>query len=84
MTTPDERTRALVQSGAFLKDLRADLTLPESIRAEAHRLLRHYPSTGDLRHIAMAIGAHPWVQLLSTEHDPDWLRGYRHGAHEDG
>lgn len=83
MTTPDERTRALVQAGAFLKDLRADHTLPESIRIEAHRLLRHYPSTGDVRRIAVAIADHPWLPLLSIEQDPDWLRGYRHGAHKD-
>ncbi len=84
MTTTDERTRALVQAGAFLKELRADRALPESIRKEAHRLLRHYPSIGDVRSIAVAIADHPWLPLLSIEQDPDWLRGYLHGAHKDG
>ncbi|KFN42717.1 hypothetical protein N787_03430 [Arenimonas metalli CF5-1] len=32
----------------------------------------------------MAIEAQPWMPQLSAEHNPDWLRGYRHGAHEEG
>lgn len=36
---PDERTRNLLQAGAFLKELHADQSLPERVRDEAHRLL---------------------------------------------
>ena len=43
MTTPDERRRTLVQTGAFLKEMRGNRSLPEEVRQEAHRLLRHYP-----------------------------------------
>lgn len=40
MPTPNERTRKLIQTGAFLKELRADESLPEAIHNEARRLLR--------------------------------------------
>ena len=82
MTTPDERRRSLVQAGAFLKELRGNRSLPEAVRQEAHRLLRHYPSLREIDHLARitqdAFGRSP----LGPEHDPDWLRGYAHGAHK--
>ena len=52
MTTPDERRRTLVQAGAFLKELRGNQSLPEAVRQEAHRLLRHYPSLREIEHLA--------------------------------
>ncbi len=44
MTTNTERTRSMIQTGAFLKELRQDPTLPDHIRKEADRLVRHYPA----------------------------------------
>lgn len=51
MTTPDERTRAILHT----KDLLVELlsaeqapNVPEAIRDEARRLLRHYPSPAEL------------------------------------
>jgi hypothetical protein len=44
MTTPDERTRALVHTKAFLQELQVSDELPISIREAARALLRHYPS----------------------------------------
>ena len=44
MTMPSERTRAIIQTREFLVDLSRDKTLPEAVRTEARRLLRHYPS----------------------------------------
>jgi len=41
MPTPRERTRNLLQVGAFLRELEADKRLPKAIRNEARRLLRH-------------------------------------------
>ncbi|RPR66101.1 hypothetical protein IPC1040_32540 [Pseudomonas aeruginosa] len=43
MTRPHERTRSLVQTEEFLRELAKNPELPESIRGEARRLLRHYP-----------------------------------------
>ncbi len=40
---PHERTRSLVQTEEFLRELAKNPELPESIRTEAKRLLRHYP-----------------------------------------
>lgn len=44
MTLPCERTRAIIQTEAFLNELSKDKTLPDEKRQEARRLLRHYPS----------------------------------------
>jgi hypothetical protein len=55
MTLPDERYRAIRQTGQFLRDLQ-DRTVyprvPRSVRAEAYRLLRHYPGDHDLDRLA--------------------------------
>lgn len=48
MTMPHERTRSVVQAREFLEELRKRADLPESVRREAHRLLRHYPSDSEL------------------------------------
>jgi hypothetical protein len=55
MTLPDERYRAIRQTRQFLRDLQ-DRTIyprvPISVRAEAYRLLRHYPGDWDLERLA--------------------------------
>ncbi|MEB0027956.1 BPSL0761 family protein [Pseudomonas sp. MH9.2] len=43
MTMPNERTRAVIQTGEFLLELSRDSSLPERIRRDAKFLLRHYP-----------------------------------------
>jgi len=51
MTMPDERTRAVLQTRAFLLELmdsEASPGLPDSVRREARALLRHFPGSGDL------------------------------------
>jgi hypothetical protein len=60
MTTPDERTRAIVQTRVFLRELiTSELTpgVPDDVREEACRLLRHYPLPGDMNiaHQACAV-----------------------------
>ena len=75
MTTPSERTRNLVQAGAFLKEIRADGSLSANLRNEADRLLRHYPTVAELQMLAKS------CSMLTADHDPDWLRGNRFGAH---
>ncbi|RMN76418.1 hypothetical protein ALQ53_200073 [Pseudomonas cannabina] len=44
MTMPNERTRAVIQTGEFLLELSRDSSLPERIRRDAKFLLRHYPN----------------------------------------
>jgi hypothetical protein len=51
MTMPTERTRAVMQTKAFLLELQNTTKspgFPENVRQEAHRLLRHYPDAGHL------------------------------------
>ncbi|WP_324881025.1 BPSL0761 family protein [Pseudomonas bohemica] len=48
MTTTHERTRSVVEAGEFLAKLSQDSSLPDPVRCEAKRLLRHYPSVQDI------------------------------------
>ncbi|MGO3354368.1 MAG: BPSL0761 family protein [Halomonas sp.] len=48
MTTPSERTRAIIQTHKFLAELSQSRHLPEGVRVEAKRLLRHYPSEREI------------------------------------
>ncbi|WP_410719612.1 BPSL0761 family protein, partial [Brevibacillus sp. SIMBA_040] len=48
MTMPNERTRSIIQTRDFLISLSRDQALPEPVRNEAHRLLRHYPSAKEV------------------------------------
>lgn len=91
MTMPVERTRNLIQAGAFLRELSANADLPEAIRNEAYRLLRHFPSVSDVEAIAAneaslkLVARSSLIQnYLVTEFDPDWIRGYTRGAHVGG
>lgn len=48
MSMVDERTRSVVQTAEFLRELAGDPALPEAIRTQAQRLLRHYPAPADI------------------------------------
>ncbi|MCY1553910.1 hypothetical protein D9M68_904420 [compost metagenome] len=48
MTMPRERTRSIIQTRGFLVDLSHNLELPEPVRNEARRLLRHYPAADEV------------------------------------
>lgn len=59
MTTPEERTRAVVQARKLLRELTipsATPRVPRPVREEARRLLRHFPMAGDM---SLAHGAMP-------------------------
>lgn len=81
MTTPDERTRNILQAGAFLKELEADESLPERIRREAMRLLRHYPTLSDVKSLARQEQPFAGMRLLTGDLDPRWWADYRFGVH---
>jgi hypothetical protein len=62
MTLPFERTRSVIETEKFLVRLitpKVTPGVPKSIREEAKRLLRHYPSKSD-----MAILANGWNDKL--------------------
>lgn len=54
MTTPDERTKAVLRVERFLMDLRNPKKyprVPKSVREEASRLLKHYPTQYNMVYI---------------------------------
>lgn len=81
MTTPFERTRALVYAGEFLEELRAAGTdkMPAELRERADHLLRHYPSTMEIDWMSHAIqNSGSCMPLLDPAAVPPELRkGYR-------
>lgn len=48
MTTPDERTRAVVDTRWFLEHLSRSNAVPDGVRDTARRLLRHYPGNAHI------------------------------------
>lgn len=76
MTTASERTCHLLQAGAFLKRLEQDHEVPEWVRQEAYRLLRHYPSAGDVSLLAHFEAAKIGSGMLTPDLDPAWLSEY--------
>jgi hypothetical protein len=81
MTTSSERTRNILQAGAFLKELCADTSLPECVRDEANRLLRHYPTIRDVQTLAIIEAASMGSNVLTPQFDPQWCESYRLGPH---
>ncbi|UOV01773.1 BPSL0761 family protein [Pseudoxanthomonas mexicana] len=88
MTMPEERTRNVLQAGAFLKELAASKAVPKQVREEAYRLLRHYPTLSDIEAIAQheeELWQHTQsffrTPYLTSKIDPDWFRDYPQGPH---
>ena len=52
MTMSDERTRAVLQGGAFLIQIARDKSLPLQLRRQAVMIARHFPTTEDVSAIA--------------------------------
>lgn len=55
MTMPNERTRAMISAGEFLQDLlnyKIYPDLPERIKSQAARVLRHYPLLSEIESLA--------------------------------
>lgn len=48
MTLPHERTRSVIKTEAFLRELSRNADLPDDIRSYAKSLLRHYPSSDQI------------------------------------
>ncbi|WP_395734842.1 BPSL0761 family protein [Prosthecobacter sp.] len=54
MTTPHERTRALLWAGGFLIELARDTSLPISVRQRAIVIARHFPTIEDVSTLSEA------------------------------
>lgn len=53
MTTPVERTRALLWAGGFLIEVARDRNLPLDVRRQAVVIARHFPTIEDLSPMAL-------------------------------
>lgn len=67
MTLPNERTRAVLQTKSFLyrlMDAKETPRVPKSVREEARRLLKHFPSSVDLEVVSRLsnVFAKPWFK----------------------
>ena len=82
MTMPDERTLSLLQTGGYLKELRADESLPDRVRKEADRLLRHYPTVSEFRLLAKIEASFLGSNPLTPDFSASWLKGYPLGPHD--
>ena len=52
MTTPEERTRAIMHTRELLQELTEPSVtpgVPDAVRTAARQLLRHYPDTNNMR-----------------------------------
>ena len=71
MTMPNERTRSVLQTKAFLLELQdptKSAGVLEEVRREANRLLRHYPGPWDLK--AAHCCAPDWWGPVPERKDP--------------
>lgn len=66
MTLPYERTRSLVQTADFLRQLSRNQEIPDSLRNEAKRLLRHYPDAD----LVLGLGKFEEILAATAPEDP--------------
>lgn len=68
MTTPTERTRALLWAGSLLVDLSEDETLPLPLRRRAVTIAGHFPTLEDVSWITESLRASVLsIQMASPE-----------------
>lgn len=67
MTTPAERTRALLWAGGFLIEVARDNSLPVTIRQRAAVIARHFPTIEDVA--SLDLGLAPTSDVISWAQD---------------
>lgn len=79
MTLPHERSRAVIETGKFLRELLTNEQTPVPIRREARALLRHFPSADQVFSAAWQERADPHLVLepifdmsIDGFPSPDW------------
>lgn len=73
MTMPNERAKALIWAGEFLREIEASDIAPTVLKKRARHIMRHYPEAGEIMLAARlsskdALGA--W--LAPVEKLGDW------------
>jgi hypothetical protein len=71
MTTPVERTRALLWAGGFLIEVARNKTLPLDVRRAAVVIARHFPTIEDVSSMSVTpMGRFPGPMLASPSEVP--------------
>lgn len=79
MTTPTERTRAMLWAGSFLIELVHDKSLPLHVRRNAAFIARHFPTIEDVASLSLFREA-PLLGLGVVHPDEvDWEEGCPQG-----
>src|SRR5690606_25278772 len=82
MTTPYERSRALIWAGGLLIELARDERLPLDVRQKAARTARHFPTIEQVGHLAATLASSSSPFGLHLE-DPgthaEWAEGCKYG-----
>ena len=82
MTTPHERSRALVWAGGFLIELARDTRLPVDVRQKAVRTARHFPTIDQVGHLAATVASSTsqfGFELEDPKENPEWAGECEHG-----
>ena len=83
MTTPHERSRALVWAGAFFIEIARDERLPVDVRQQAVRIARHFPTIEQIGHLAATVNSStsPFrIGLENPSANPEWAGDSKHGS----
>lgn len=81
MTTPYERTRALIWAGGFLIELARDQSLPIDVRRRAVGIARHFPTVGEVTLAAGLAenGMTSGLELAKPASDEGWEADFSQG-----
>jgi hypothetical protein len=55
VTTPYERTRAVMDTRDFLRELQCNAAVRTELREQARKLLRHYPTPANIQLASLAL-----------------------------
>lgn len=80
MTTPHERTRAMVWAGGFLIELARDRSVPLKVRQKAVIIARHFPTIEQVSAMAMLYpSSGVGVELEDVRENPSWAEQCPYG-----
>lgn len=82
MTSPIERSKAVIQAKRFLQHLSARTDVPDDVRREAERLLRHYPGSVHVSLAGVAWPMHFASDEMTEERMPSYLELLAHARGE--
>lgn len=82
MTLPTERSRSVIEAKRLLQELSARADIPEDVRREAERLMRHYPGSIHVSLAGVAWPMHFATDEAESERMPSYLELLAHARGE--